>query len=270
MQMAKGTVKKRKKWPIVLLIILLIIGLPAGLLVYYGRQNNMVMYDTIANGLQIVEEQYTVTELDPGEYKEMRMYGIMKFRVNQYRVEELGNLSVMTADMGMMQMVSFMITPFEKEVPLCTLDFMYILGNRKSYVEFYDLAGDTKAESYAAVLDSLREMTKRYDEIEDLTIDPHWYDDLLSVGMHKQMKKDKEQLNQDMFYDALRTYIAVSKETEKSSDKTAAAQLTATQDYSNGLIEKGGVSTDVFKKAIGEEKTRDFFDNVFFGTAAYR
>ena len=167
-------------------------------------------------------------------------------------------------------MVSFMITPFEKEVPLCTLDFMYIFGNRKSYVEFYDLAGNPDAESYAAVLDSLRTMTTRYTDVEELAIEPHWYDDLLSVSMHKQLNKDQEQLNQEIFYDALRTYITVSKEIEKSSSETAAAQLAATQDYSDGLIEKGGVSTDVFKKAIGEEKTRDFFDSVFFGTAAYR
>ena len=36
--------------------------------------------------------------------------------------------------------------------------------------------------------------------------------------------------------------------------------------YVNGLIEKGGPSTDVFKSAIGEEKTRLLFETVLFGT----
>ena len=36
--------------------------------------------------------------------------------------------------------------------------------------------------------------------------------------------------------------------------------------YTDGLIEKGGISTDVFKAELGPEITKDFFDQVFFGT----
>ena len=39
-------------------------------------------------------------------------------------------------------------------------------------------------------------------------------------------------------------------------------------EYTDGLIEKGGISTDVFKKELGDAETKVFFDNVFFGTAA--
>ena len=49
-----------------------------------------------------------------------------------------------------------------------------------------------------------------------------------------------------------------------------AAKLALTQEYSDNLISKGGVSTDVFKKQLGEEKTRDFFDKVFFGTERHK
>ena len=262
-------IKKKKKWPKVLLILLLLIALFAGFLTYHAFQNNMVMYDTIANGLQIVEEHYPVKELDEGEYEDLRFYGLMKFHTDQYQVEGLGNLSVMRANMGFMQMVSFMITPFERDVPLCTLDYMYILGNRKSYVEYYDLVGDTNTAEYQQVLGKLREMTGRYAQIGELGVSENWYDSLLSVVMHKQLKKAEDSLNQEMFYDALRTYLDAADALEQSTPEQAAAQLAATKAYSDGLIEKGGVSTDVFKKALGEEKTRDFFDRVFFGSARY-
>jgi hypothetical protein len=36
--------------------------------------------------------------------------------------------------------------------------------------------------------------------------------------------------------------------------------------YVNGLLKNGGPSTDVFKKSIGEEKTRKLFEEVLFGT----
>ena len=35
------------------------------------------------------------------------------------------------------------------------------------------------------------------------------------------------------------------------------------------LIEKGGISTNVFKKSLGDESTKVFFDNIFFGTGRY-
>lgn len=53
------------------------------------------------------------------------------------------------------------------------------------------------------------------------------------------------------------------------SDEEKAAKLAITQEYCDNLVEKGGVSTDVFKKALGSETTKDFFDKVLFGTALY-
>ena len=42
------------------------------------------------------------------------------------------------------------------------------------------------------------------------------------------------------------------------------------KDYSDRLIDEGGVSTDLFTQAIGPENTRRFFDEVFFGPACYK
>ena len=49
-------------------------------------------------------------------------------------------------------------------------------------------------------------------------------------------------------------------ETEKNE------KLAITVEYTDGLIEKGGISTDVFKKELGDAETKKFFDTVFFGT----
>ncbi len=264
------TEKKKKKLPVILLVIVLLIAAAAGLLAYHSAKNTKIMNETIQKGLDTLNGYYQVTPLDAGEYQDMRIYGLMKFHVDQYAVKDLGNLSVMTADMGMMQMVSFMITPFEKNVPLCTLDFMYIMSNRKSYIEFYDLVGDPHTEEYTHVLDALRQMQARYDDIEELEASENWYDSYLSVVMHKKLSAKDEQRNQDMFCDALESYLAASAELEKSSDEDAAKQLAVTESYSSGLIENGGVSTDVFKKALGADTTRDFFRKVFFGTDRYR
>lgn len=260
-----GKIKKALK--ITLAGVVGAVVLSVGIVSLQASKNNKVMHETIDKGMATLAEYYTVKPLDPASYQDMTMYGLMKFHVDQYQVEELGNLSVMTANMGFMQMVSYMITPYEKNVPLCTLDFMYIMGNRKSYVEFYDLVGDTQTSAYQQVMTSLADMTERYDNITELPVDAAWYDNFLTVDMHKQLKDDA--VNEEMFCDALRTYLDASKTMEISSPEDAARQLEITQEYSDGLIKNGGVSTNVFKKALGEEKTRDFFDQVFFGSDLY-
>jgi hypothetical protein len=39
-----------------------------------------------------------------------------------------------------------------------------------------------------------------------------------------------------------------------------------TQDYTDGLVDNGGVSTNVFKAVMGSDATKEFFNKVFFGT----
>lgn len=38
--------------------------------------------------------------------------------------------------MGIMQMATAVITPRDKNMPLLSADYMYILGKRKAYLEF--------------------------------------------------------------------------------------------------------------------------------------
>ena len=45
-----------------------------------------------------------------------------------------------------------------------------------------------------------------------------------------------------------------------------AAKREKTNAYVEGLLKNGGPSTDVFKKALGEEKTAELFRSVLFGT----
>ena len=52
------------------------------------------------------------------------------------------------------------------------------------------------------------------------------------------------------------------------TDEEKAEKLAITVEYTNGLVDKGGVSTDVFKKELGVEETKKFFAQVFFGTSA--
>jgi hypothetical protein len=261
---------KKKKLSAILGAAGAVILLGSGCIAVNASRNKTIMSETINEGLKVLSSSYALTQLDAGEFSNMRMYGFMKFHVDQYSAEKLGNISVMTADMGFMQMASVVITPYEKNMPMCSLDFMYIMGKRKSYAEFYDLTGNKETAEYKGVITTLSDMTKRYKDIEELETEKRWYDAYSTVTMHKQLSHKNDQLNKDMFIDVLKTYTECSSSIEKSSDEDAKKQFEATQAYCDGLIEKGGVSTDTFKKTLGDEKTREFFNKVFFGMDNYR
>ena len=267
--MEKSETKKKRKWPRVLLIIFLIIGTFAAYIVYRGSRNMDAMDKALDSGMEMLSKYAAVKETDPGEYKQIKMYGVMKFDVSQYDVEEIGNLSVMKTNMGFMQMVSFVITPYEKNMPMLSMDFMYILGKRKAYVEYYDLVADKKTPEYREVIDTLRKFEGRYINAEDIETKPAWYDKYLTIALHKAYSHDDDEDVQRLFSEAVRYYMEAAENVEKLSPEERERKLAITQKYCDDLVRQGGVSTDVFKKSLGEKKTKDFFNKVMFGSELY-
>jgi len=259
--------KRRKKMlPIILgsiaaviLILVLVISNIAG-------KNVKAMNDCIDSFVSELKANYTVTPVDPGKYKEMTIYGIMKFHTEQYDIEGLGNLSVMRIDMGVMQMATMVITPADKNLPLLSADYMYILTNRKSYLEFYDVVKEKDAQ-YTQLTDKLLAIKENYSHLKKLDMSPAWYDHLLTVQSCKSGTTADDPELKNMLMDSLRTYIEHDKQLAPLSAEEKAEKIAITVDYTDGLIEKGGISTDVFKKELGNEETKLFFDTVFFGTA---
>ncbi len=247
---------------IIVALILLIVILVSVL----ARKNVTSMNHCIDSALTELKSRYTLTPVDPGEYKNMKIYGIMNFHVEQYDIEELGNLSVMRVNMGIMQMATLVITPRDKNMPLLSADYMYILSNRKSYLEFYDVVKE-KDDAYNTLLSSLSDALNNYRHLAGVETTPAWYADLLTVTAYKGGKADADTDLEHMLLDCLAIYASHAKSLPLLTDTERADKLAITVAYTDGLIEKGGISTDVFKKALGDEVTKHFFDTVFFGTA---
>ncbi|MBO5487563.1 MAG: hypothetical protein J5988_11690, partial [Eubacterium sp.] len=83
-------------------VILAVVIIIAGI----ANKNVKAMNSCIDAVLSELEVHYTVTPRDAGEYEKMKLFGLMKFDVDQYDIEELGNLSVMRVNMGVMQMAT--------------------------------------------------------------------------------------------------------------------------------------------------------------------
>lgn len=247
---------------IIAAIILVVLIVVAGI----ANKNVKAMNSCIDAVLNEIEAHYTLTPRDAGEYEEMKVFGLMKFDVDQYDIEEVGNLSVMRVNMGVMQMATVVITPRDKNLPLLSADYMYILSNRKSYLEFYDVVKE-KDGQYNELLDAIAKVHAGYEHLEDITTSEAWYQHLLTVTTYKAGNQDSDADLEKMLVDSLNVYLEKSKQFPLLSDEEKNEKRSITMEYTDGLIQKGGISTDVFKKALGDEKTKKFFDGVFFGTA---
>ena len=259
--------RKRKMGPIILAVVFIVILFLVIFIAVNASKNVKAMNHCIDSVMAELNQHFTVTPVDAGEYEEIKIYGIMKFHAEQYDIEELGNLSIMRVNMGFMQMATVVITPRDKNMPLLSADYMYILGNRKSYLEFYDVVKE-KDEQYNQLLEALSKVQDNYTHLEDIVPSEAWYEHLLTVTAYKGGKSKADADMEKMLTDSIRVYGEHAAGLPLLSAEEKAEKIAITMEYTDGLIEKGGISTDVFKKELGEETTKDFFDKVFFGTTA--
>ena len=185
--------------------------------------------------------------------------GGMRFSISAYKADGLGHVSVMTAKgfFGLMKMDTLIINPTELDLPLYSYDRIFAMGNDTLITELYDtLLGEYDEGGLILAKEGYSDLTER---------DPgeHWYDSIkLGSSISKKGKKADtarlDELTIKHFEEYLRSSNAPVTDKAAKQDKARV--------YVNGLIEKGGPSTDVFKKSIGEEKTRVLFENILFGT----
>ena len=210
--------------------------------------------------LRLIEKDHPLTPIDCGEFAKMKVSG-MNFNISAYKAAGLGHVSVMTASgmLGLMKMDTLIINPTELDLPLYSYDRIFAMGNDTLITELYDTTLGKFSE--VELLQILAE--EKYKSIPERDPGEHWYDSIkLSCSISKKGKKAQttaiNSLTEQHFNAYLLTSASAISEREKKQEKARV--------YVNGLIEKGGPSTDVFKKAIGEEKTRVLFENILFGT----
>ena len=208
--------------------------------------------------LDIIRSKYPLVEFDVGEYDTLKANG-MRFCVKAYRADGLGHVSVMRAKgfFGLMKMDTLMIVPKEKDLPLYSYDRIYAMGNDTLIVELYDTLTETLD------LSLLDEIKSRFAYLSERDPGEHWYDSIkLPSSISKKGKKISSELD-EMTLEHFKAYLASSNAPveDRASKKDMAAV------YVNGLLEKGGPSTDVFKKELGIEKTTKLFREILFGIA---
>ncbi|MBQ0037279.1 MAG: hypothetical protein KBS74_01255 [Clostridiales bacterium] len=237
----------------------------------------MSMYETnmkrihrrIDAGLAMLREAYRVTEIDTGSLENFVVAG-RYHAVKQYEIEGVGNLLVMTNPReGAMQMDTFTITPYYKNLPLFTTDYMYFEDKRMFLNEIYDLVEEQDA-LYREYIAKFAENCAAVADLENMPMKPCWYDDIRPVFAGKTAAPEEDDRICELFLKNLATFIEMEQNTPLLPPEKRQGKWLQNFNYARALVEDGGVSTDLFVQSLGADETKRFFYSVFFAPYRYR
>lgn len=230
---------------------------------------NLANIDRRTNaGIERLKEDYELKELDVGDLEEIPVHGDI-YKVKQYEIVWVGNLLVMKSSMpGEMQMDTFTLTPYFKNLPLFTTDYMYIGEKRMFLNEIYNLV-DYQDDLYKGYIDKFAENSSITEDLDDMPMQECWYDNIRPVLVAKEATPEEDDLIVRQFLANLETFIEMENESPELDKEARKAKWECNHEYARRLVDDGGVSTELFVKAIGEEKTKDFFFSVFFASDRY-
>ena len=233
------------------------------------ENNARIIEKRLAAGMAKLREHHTVKERAIDHILANPSIGGRRHHARSFEIEGVGNLLTMTVtEAEENQLGSFVITPYFKDLPLFSSDYVYSGKQRFFLIEIYDLAVQ-RGDIYERGLHRFADYAKAWEDMPDFPVRPCWYDDIRPVCIAKAPSVDQDELAVERFLAALDTFIDLEQKTPAFSEALRKEKWRINKAYADRLIDEGGVSTDLFTEAIGAENTRRFFDEVFFGCAYY-
>ena len=209
--------------------------------------------------LELISARFPLTETGAGEFAAMKI-GAMRFNVRKFDAEGLGAVSVMKANgmAGLMRMDTLIVTPLCRDLPLFSCDGVNAMSRRTVICELYDtLVG-------CCDLSALERVKASANGLPAYDTGSHWYDGIrlpVSLALRGGGKYNGEFERVTLEYAAAYIDCAGSADSCSPEEKRKRTAV-----YVDGLLSHGGPSTDVFKKALGDETTARLFRTVLFST----
>ena len=233
------------------------------------QENVRLIEARLFAGLERLREHYSVTEHEVDPVLANPIIGGRPHHARRFDIEGVGNLLLMTVtEAEENQLSSFVISPYSKNLPLFSTDYVYSGKRRFFLIEIYDLSVRHDA-AYDAGIESFAACASTWNDMPDFPVRPCWYDSIRPVCIAKAPSQDQDELAIQRFLEALDLFIQMEQAAPALDEDDLMKKWQANKDYADRLIEEGGVSTDLFVQAIGPENTRRFFHEVFFAPACY-
>lgn len=209
--------------------------------------------------LEIINAYYDLIELDTNTYKDAELNGIPLI-IKSYDVVNFGSVSILSSNSIMMDLDTLIFNPFTKDMPLFSYDRIKAFHSDTLIIELYDTLLDKSLNE--VVNEDLNKIKKKYQEISELEHKDNWYDSIrLDASTSKKVELDQSNLFDELTKEYLKAYLAISKNLDSCNEELKKAKA---KEYTDGLLENGGPSTDAFIKAKGKEYTEKLYREVLF------
>lgn len=203
------------------------------------------------DAVAVLQEKFAVKEITPEKYRTMGSL-MMRFHLEQYAVEGLGNLCVLKtrAMLGLMNLLTVVVTPSSgKNVPFLLIDTMDMGKKHLCYVEYYDCTAG------GADKDMLLAASAPYGDVADYAEKPAWY---VQERMAGSLIKTGEKAHLDeMALDALKAYAQQAAAAPVKPENVAGLKA-----FQQRMVREGNPSTAALTKTLGKEGAEAFFRTV--------
>lgn len=216
----------------------------------------------IEHEIELIGKAFPLKMRDSGEYATIEKFG-MTIKTGWYAAEGLGNVSTLTASGAPgMAIDTLIIDPFDRDVPLLSLDSMVTGEQLVGMAELYDtLLSSPDAEPIAR----LQAVKDSYATLPDQPLGEHWYDSMkLAPSTAKCVPAADAERIVALRADFLEAYLNWARACEPCTDPQAKRAKAAA--YVDGLFAQGGPSTDQFSQMLGADAAQDMFSRIMFGT----
>ena len=206
-------------------------------------------------------QQYDINEFESFSYP--KYIKVFEFSVDQYKIENLGNMCILDGRSALgLSLITVVFTPSrELDIPFVIIDFVEIRNKSTVFVEFYNEHMTNK--DYIKILDSkLKDKNNYYEFLEDYIEKPNWYVPLRNKysPLKKGGKEDKEVL-MNMILDYLDEYLNFVSSTNNEERNLKNIDL---EEFIEDLIVKGNPSSNILKKALGDDGYNRFCREIIF------
>ena len=207
-----------------------------------------------------IKSRYACKTQDAGVFEKVYIEGAV-FRMHAYNMRGLGRVATveMKRLIGLWEMRSLIITPFEKDMPVYYYNRHREKGRYIYRMELFDTqmnAVDTKV---------LEEVLTKYSSITDEPQNERWYDTIkLSGSAVKSVeKKQKEELS-PMIWEHFSAYMQLL---ESAHECKPSEKKKKTRVFVNELCEKSGIAIiEIFLSNYGKQVVEKLANEVLFGT----
>lgn len=212
----------------------------------------------LENILNVIAKRYPLKELGSKGFDGMKVSG-MTFSINSFNAKGLGHVSTMCAHgfLGLMKMDTLIINPSEVDLPLLSYDRIHVMGKDKLIAEIYNTMLNDRP------IPELAKFNQEYSKfLAPATVAKNWYDGIRMSDECVALvgKKTENSAFDKMILDYVDAYLSTPADVVTDID----AKKARNNVYISGLLDNGGVATDLFIKRYGRETTSMFFKEVLF------